>query len=120
LAWNFSEGVARVQLKKGGMAYIDHKGNLAFTVNVQWAEPFSEGLAEADGRDTTKKSPNGALHGFIDHTGKWVILPTFLGAQSFHNGVALVSGNGFTGYIDKTGHFVWQTKTPGLDKFFKD
>ena len=115
MGWEFSEGVARVKTKDGKSAYIDKTGNVVFTVpGLTWAEPFSEGLAVAAIRDTTHHSPNGRLYGFIDHTGKFVITPTYFLTASFHNGLAFVTGQGFAGYIDKTGRIVWQTKPPDM------
>jgi hypothetical protein len=120
MGWDFSEGVARVQTKDGKMEYIDHKGDVAFAVpGLSWAEPFSEGLAEARVRAKPRESPNGWMHGFIDHTGKFVIAPQYIAASSFHNGLAQVASKGETGYIDKTGQFVWKTKVPDMKALFR-
>jgi hypothetical protein len=59
---------------------------------------FSQGLA------AVKK---GAKWGFIDISGKMVIVPGFENARSFKEGLAAVTNmKGFWGYIDKTGHLV--------------
>ena len=120
--WDFSEGVARVETKDGKIGYTDHTGKVVFTVpGLEWAEPFSEGLAEAEIRapadhsSTPHWSPlNGRLHGFIDHAGHFVIAPTYWAATSFRNGLAWVVTREEQGYIDKTGTFVWKTKAPKL------
>jgi hypothetical protein len=120
-AWEFSEGFARVETKDSHMAYINKQGQIAFEVpTVVWAEPFSEGLAEAEIRDPAHQSPNGRLHGFIDHTGKFVIAPEYFGASSFCHGLAQVVSKTETGYIDKTGSFVWKIKSPDMKKLLKD
>jgi len=117
-AWQFSEGLARVETKDGRMAFINKQGEIAFEVpTVAWAEPFSEGLAEAEIRDPSHHSPNGSLHGFIERTGKFVIAPQYYGASSFYGGLALVVSKTEMGYIDKTGAFVWKTKAPELKDF---
>jgi hypothetical protein len=117
VAWSFSEGMARVQMKDGKLAWIDQKGNIAFNdPSLLWAEPFSDGLAEAEIPYTAHHTPSGKLHGFIDHTGKWVIPPIYWEATSFRNGLAFVAGDGFNGYITKSGQFVWKGKLFDLSK----
>jgi hypothetical protein len=115
MGWDFSEGVARVKTKDRKEAYIDKTGKVVFAVpGLTWAEPFTEGLAAAAIRDPAHHSPQGRFYGFIDHTGKFVIAPTYFGATPFHNGLAFVNGDGFAGYIDKTGRLIWQTKMPDM------
>jgi hypothetical protein len=117
----FSEGLARVFTKEGKMAYINHQGDVDFSIDhPPGCEPFSEGLAEAEIPDPSHQSPNGALHGFIDRTGKFVIAPKYFGASSFYNGLARVVSKTESGYIDKTGNFVWKTKAPDLRKMMGD
>ncbi|HKV37883.1 MAG TPA: WG repeat-containing protein, partial [Blastocatellia bacterium] len=68
-------------------------------------EPFSDGLALVNAGTLTRRN-----FGFIDRSGKMVITPRYLDAESFTEGVAcvgLVNEKGFKfGYIDKTGAFV--------------
>lgn len=115
MGWEFSEGVARVQTKDGKMICIDKHGAAVFAwpPNVIWAEPFSEGLALAAIRG---KGPQNRIFGFVDHTGAYVIPPQFLGAESFVNGLAKVLASEESGYIDKSGHFVWKTNIRGVEK----
>jgi hypothetical protein len=111
----FSEGLAcvRVGAKYG---YIDRTGKAIIPMQFDWpsqssevssddpdldyskilAEPlvFSEGLAVARKGDRC---------GYIDHTGKVVIEPTFLGAQPFDHGYAQVTTATGSGLIDKRG-----------------
>jgi hypothetical protein len=111
MGWNFSEGLARVQTKDGKMAYIDKQGKIAFVVpGVTWADPFSEGLADA----ALQARPGQRIYGYIDHTGKFVIKPQFQMATPFVNGLAQVTANGEFGYIDKSGTFVWKAKVPSM------
>ena len=113
MGWSFSEGLARVVTKEKGMAYIDKKGEIVFSVpQVSWADPFSEGLANA----AVPGNPHGRLYGFLDHTGTFVIKPQFPQAAPFRNGLALVTLGDEYGYIDKSGNFVWKSKVPAWPK----
>jgi hypothetical protein len=113
LAWSFSEGLARVQTKDGKMSYINPLGEIVFTVpGLTWADPFSEGLADA----ALQMRPGQRIYGYIDHTGNFVIKPQFQTATPFVNGLAQVALNGEMGYIDKSGAFVWKVKMPAIPR----
>ena len=115
MGWEFSEGVARVETKDGKMICIDTHGAKVFEwpPHVAWAEPFSEGLAATAIRG---KGPQGRVYGFINHTGAYVIPPQYLGAEPFSNGLSKVLAGEESGYIDKTGHFVWKQTIGALEK----
>jgi len=115
LAWSFSEGLGRVETKDGKMICIDAHGAKVFEwpPHVTWAEPFSEGLAATA---IQGKGPQGRIYGFIDHTGAYVLPPQYLGAEPFSNGLSKVLAGEESGYIDKTGHFVWKQNIGALEK----
>jgi len=107
LAWNFSGGLARVQVG-GKMTYINKQGKTVFTIaNGGWADEFSEGLANV----SIRKGSGPETWGYINRKGDFVIKPQFQQAKPFHQGLASVFLNGYPGYIDKSGRFVWKGKT---------
>jgi hypothetical protein len=113
LAWPFSESLARVQTKDGKMSYINKKGDVVFTLDkLTWADPFSEGLADA----ALSGGPGKRIYGYIDHTGNFVIKPQFQHAAPFVQGLAQVLLNGEAGYIDRSGNFMWKIKAPALPR----
>lgn len=86
--WDFSEGLAVAMRedtdKKWG--YIDTSGNFAIPPQFNtWREdyvwPFSGGFAKIKVK---------GLYGFIDHAGKFAILPTLLNAGNFWDGMVRV------------------------------
>jgi hypothetical protein len=100
-AERFSEGLAAIT-KAGLTGYIDKIGNIAIAPRFENADSFSEGLAAVK---------LAGKWGFIDQTGTVVIVPQFDSVMDFKNGLAQVwIWDGDTGYIDKTGKFVWQAK----------
>ena len=58
---------------------------------------FSDGLANVSFHERW---------GFIDRSGKWVVVPRFTGAGRFTNGLAWVMRKDKFGFIDKTGRMV--------------
>jgi hypothetical protein len=107
LAWNFSGGLARVQVR-GKMIYINKQGKTVFTIpNGLWADEFSEGLANV----SIRKGSGPETWGYINRKGDFVIKPQFQLAAPFYQGLAKVFLNGQEGYIDKRGQFVWKGKT---------
>lgn len=100
----FSEGLARVKEDKGGMAFIDKAGKIAFTVpNGRWAGDFSDGLVNVQigGRASEEK------WGYVDRSGKWAIEARFQRCEPFYKGLAQVVIGNKMAYINKEGHFVW-------------
>jgi hypothetical protein len=98
-ASRFSEGLAAVQLQKGGrVGYIDETGSLVIPVQFDLADPFSDGLA-AFMKDHQ--------WGFLDRTGQIVIPAKFVAVSRFTQGMAAVGGQtgsvvGYT-YINRKG-----------------
>ena len=122
----FSEGLAAVTRERGVYAkrgYIDREGNEVIAPRFLQAGSFSEGLAsvlipledEADG-DLPAGDAAGPVKGklgYIDRAGNVIIEPRFYTVGPFENGLAQVSENPFhTGFIDKTGAYVWQFTEP--------
>ncbi len=121
-AGNFREGLAPVyidrSLQKQGWhtRFINKKGDTVFTVDG-YAEEFHEGFAALIVRG--EPEPENPKYGFIDRTGKVVIVPQFAEAFDFHEGLAGVRTKKTTGwyykgdtwgYIDKTGKYVLEPK----------
>ncbi|UBF26030.1 WG repeat-containing protein [Kovacikia minuta CCNUW1] len=128
--FGFSEGIARVceppKYPKAPCqySYIDKSGASVFSPQVDAFGRFSEGLAEARGK-------NGGI-GYIDKTGKFIVQPKFLRTDSFSEGLAKAAisveqvcqrGGGLCmnqekwGYIDKTGEFVIKPQFFEAEKF---
>jgi len=103
----FSEGLAPVKFGHG-WAYIDAKGNTAFTVpGAREAANFSEGLAGiAVAAASSDPAAEKLKWGFIDKTGKIVIKPQFDEQYGFSEGLGRVVENGLWGFIDRQGKFV--------------
>lgn len=86
--WDFSEGLAVAMRKDTDekWGYIDTSGNFAIppqfnTSHEDYVWPFSGGFARIKVK---------GLYGFIDHTGKFAILPTLLHAGDFSDGMVRV------------------------------
>lgn len=79
----FSQGLAAVQLTKGGrVGYIDETGTLVIPTQFELADPFSEGFAAV---------MRGRKWGYIDRTGQVVIPIAFVAAEMFTEGAAAVA-----------------------------
>jgi hypothetical protein len=101
LLHEFREGlsVARVGLNdKCGV--IDKNGIFVIQPVFEFATSFSEGLA---GAEESYKS-----WGFIDKSGRWAIRPQYEWVDAFSDGFALVAMGEKTGYIDRSGNYVWK------------
>lgn len=115
-AWDFHEGMARVDSATDGHGIMDAAGKVTFLRQFSWIGDFSDGLAQAVLADASAKT------GYIDHTGTLVIPATweFYGYpmsdlmmppwwrrdknSDFSEGLAAVrADNRKLGYIDKTG-----------------
>ena len=96
--WDFSDGLAAAMAREGSLwGYINTDGDYAISPRFasgpdDYVWPFSDGLAqiEANGR-----------FGYIDHSGNFVISPTLLDADSFHDGFARVVLEGPCAYFSK-------------------
>jgi hypothetical protein len=79
---DFHEGLALARTEKTGekLGFINKRGQWVIRPQLDWAEPFSEGVAAA---------ASGGKRGFVDRTGRFVIPPTFEEVHSFSGGLAL-------------------------------
>jgi WG containing repeat len=106
---DFSDGLAPV-LIHGKVGFIDTLGKIV--IEPRFDSPkfpvFSKGLAAVVG-------PNGKW-GYIDRTGGFAIPPIYSFAFGFGDGLALVLTESDTGYIDRSGAFVWHSGTNLLSK----
>jgi hypothetical protein len=99
---SFREGLAT--FTSGNRSdYIRRDGKLARLPKFWRREDFHEELAAA----TLERDPLKAKVGFINHSGVFVITPTFDSAGPFRNGLAKVTTKEHfrIGYIDKSGRF---------------
>ena len=93
-ARSFREGLAPVKNKKyGDWGYIDKTGKLVIDFKFVSAGSFSQGFASVFSNQSTS----------IDKTDKFVNKP---GCNSFSEGLAPITVNGKSGYIDETGKIV--------------
>jgi hypothetical protein len=102
-ASEFSDGLAAV-VRDGAWEYVDKDGKtaIALDASTQSALPFSEGLAAVwMTHDGMKK------RGYIDKTGKIAITPEYDIAAPFDRGLAEVSKNPTSAWIDRTGKPIW-------------
>jgi WG containing repeat len=96
----FYEGLALATVPgEHGAGYIDITGKfvIAQDDSLQWAGSFSEGLAAIK---------QGGKIGFIDKTGKTVIVPQFSEVYRYREGLAAVKQGKRWGFLDKTGKIV--------------
>src|SRR6266446_3914672 len=106
-AWDFSNGMAQVELKgKGG--YIDKTGRLVISYQYDETHAFQEDLAAI--------KVNG-LWGFIDKTGKLVMPPQFEHVNDFSEGLAAIGRHGENLYIDHDGKVVLSPPFKSLGPF---
>jgi predicted DNA-binding WGR domain protein len=102
-AYRFSDGLALVKLN-GKWGWINRKGEFVIKPQFDNAAGFAEGLSVVQVK---------RRWGYIDKTGKFAIEPMFEDADNFRHGLAWVrldQGDTYlTGYIDKTGEFVWNS-----------
>jgi WG containing repeat len=118
-AWDFHNGMARVDSATDGHGIIDAVGKVTFLRQFSWIGDFSEGLAQVVAADASAKA------GYIDASGALVIpatwafygypmsdlmMPSFWRRDrnaDFSEGLAAVrAANGKLGYIDKAGKVV--------------
>jgi WG containing repeat len=80
---DFHEGLALARAEKTGdkVGFINKRGQWAIPPRLDWAEPFSEGVAAAAASEGKR--------GFVDRAGAFVIPPTFAEVHSFSGGLAL-------------------------------
>lgn len=81
----------------GKYSYIDSSGQPMIQPYFDWADSFTEGLANVK---------MGYKWGYIDKTGKLISRLQFDQANAFSEGFALVKSGNKYGYIDKSGNLV--------------
>jgi hypothetical protein len=94
-ARSFCEGLAAVRVG-GRWRFISHKVNQQFGLELVNASNFG------NQRAAVQEEENGK-YGFIDHSGRYVINPTFEDAKPFTEGLAAVRRNKRWGYLKKSG-----------------
>lgn len=90
----------------GQWGYIDKTGKFIIPPRLGWPEMFSEGVAAVKAKDP--KGWRGQKWVMIDKTGKVVLEPKTGRPPEFRGGVARVRYGRETGYIDKTGEYIWK------------
>jgi hypothetical protein len=118
MAYEFSEGLAHVELKKRN-GFVNLQGQLAVDTIFLHVQRFSQGLAQVNiGAGQAHKSIADACEvGFINVHGEFVIAPQFFAAGTFHNDLCLVETEREIGYINRTGEFIWRGKLVELGMF---
>jgi hypothetical protein len=112
MAQPFSDGLAAVRVDSQ-WGYIDKTGKFVIEPQFKGATPFSEGLAAVGNVDFSRvvRADDGeatVTPGFIDKQGKMVVKLPFDNATGFVNGIARIRVDVRSGYIDKTGKYIWQ------------
>ena len=100
----FSEGRAIISKRdRAGFVscFVDTCGSL---VSDLWFSSLGRCIG---GMTEFKKKPDG-LYGFLDRDMHEVIRPRFTSVTSFKDGLAWVSEEGCTGYINRAGEYVWR------------
>ena len=118
-ARNFSEELAAVKIgSKWG--FIDKTGKTVIKAQYGEAHNFSEGLApvkiaakyvffEKNGTRTLIGADKSiGKWGYVNKSGELIITPQFDWAMNFTGDVAAVITDFKTGYIDKTGKYIWK------------
>jgi len=132
--WGFNNGAARVRLN-GLFGYVDRSGREIIRTQYEDAGYFSEERAfvrtpnaaysmminksgdaitkpvyelAAEFSEGSAAVRDQGLWGFVDHSGAWMIRPTFLDAHGFWRGLAQVAWKDGRGYIDKKGRTVFK------------
>ncbi|WP_097026701.1 WG repeat-containing protein [Clostridium peptidivorans] len=102
-ASNFKEGKAVVKIRDNQYAMIDLNGNILKIYNYAFVGDLGDGLLAF-------QESTGGNFGYIDESGKIVIVPQYTGAQAFKEGRAVVNTSedfkNKYGLIDKKGNFI--------------
>ena len=97
VAFGFSNGLARIQTEDYKKGYIDKSGKVVFW-EKRLTEDFSDNLALFK---TNSNMPDSRT-GYLDLTGHEAIAPTFDWGEPFSGGLACVSQNEKSGFIDSS------------------
>lgn len=92
--YTFSEGFCLMKNPEGHPVFVHRSGDVLALTDVEFAEPFKQGLAAA--------SSNG-YWGFLDTKGNWVIPPRYQKVRSFSEGRAWVRDDPGWGAVDPKG-----------------
>jgi hypothetical protein len=108
----FSDGLAAVRVESK-WGYIDKTGKFVIEPQFVGAGPFSEGLAAVSSSDFLSvaralDTEATVSSGFINKQGKTVFSLPFDTATPFVNGISRVRVDIKSGYIDRTGKYIWQ------------
>lgn len=126
---DFHEGLAAVTIFKPFCGYIDKKGKFVIKPKFFWAGDFHEGLAQVSfwdgpifeddytngikddydsGKNPIKSIANAAniKNGYIDKTGKIIMIFPPVATSDFHDGLAFIQINNRYGFIDKKGNMI--------------
>lgn len=105
-AWPFQNGIARVK-KNDLIAYIDTTGHFLTPEPPRYAA--APWLWRPDSMHDAQSNNGGAVFGYIDRTGKFIIPPVFSIAGDFSEKLAPVrSQQGSFGYISRDGNWAIQ------------
>lgn len=109
----FSEGFLNVCID-GKWGYIDFRGETMAPFEYDYAKPFSCGMAKV-----RKMTQTGYVNGFVDVKGQFVTNDYLMGADCFHDGLA-VTFNGEYGIVDKQGRLVVPYQPNRIIEDYKD
>lgn len=100
----FSEGLAYFR-NEGKKGFLNKSGEIVFETTFDFVGSYFEGLTyfSVEDKDTHKFK-----YGFMDKKGEIVIKPQFEWVSNFREGFASVTEDYKTGYIDKTGKYIWK------------
>lgn len=97
IVYGFHDGFAKVKLNNTDV-YINKDGRNIMSSNYKRIDGIGEGLAKVINNDD--------LYGFIDNTGKEVIICQYDSASVFENGISIILKNGKWRTIDKKGNTI--------------
>lgn len=106
-AADFSEGLAAAALYETSLqGYIDRTGTFVIPPQFSLAGAFNEGLAPVF--EDFPNTQNGTQAMYINPAGQVILRPQAQHLGNFIHGVAWISGTEGSGYIDRTGQWIWQ------------
>lgn len=91
--------------------YIDRQGKVVIDGDFFIAHPFDGTLARA----AVGKNMNNLKWGYIGTDGNWVLQPVYDWVSTFHEGLAAVTKDDRTSYIDQDGNVVLELDCSGAD-----
>jgi hypothetical protein len=103
MALEFTNGLARIKDALGFYGFINTTGDIKIPAIFGSARKFEEGLCVAMSAGHPER-----LFGYINERGEWSIPAQWKKAGRFYGGLAYVETEGYMGYINKNGEFVWR------------